>query len=199
MAKCERCGTPVEQRRIAQWFFKITDYAQRLLDNLDDLDWSESTVQGAAELAGSQRRRVRFTFPSRTRRADDSVKRIEVFTTRPDTIFGATYMVLAPEHPPGRRGHDADPQQAAVDAYRDAARHTDLVARQKTDKEKTGVFTGGYCRQSRHRRGHSDLDRRLRADGLRHRARSWRCRDTTTRDFEFATGVRVASNPGGRR
>ena len=142
--KCERCDTPVEQRRIAQWFFKITDYAQRLLDNLDGLDWSESTLKAQRNWLGRSEG-ASIHFPVQNEAGRDAVERIEVFTTRPDTIFGATYMVLAPEHP--FVDHVTTPaQQAAVDAYRDAARHTDLVARQKTDKAKTGVFTGGYCR-----------------------------------------------------
>jgi len=141
---CERCGTPVEQRRIAQWFFTITRFAQRLLDNLVTLDWSDSTRKAQENWIGrSDGAELRFPVLD----ADGNVTgtRIDVFTTRPDTIFGATYMVLSPEHPlvdevtdDGRRSH--------VDTYREEAARKDLVARQKVDKTKTGVFTGGYCR-----------------------------------------------------
>ena len=79
---------------------------------------------------------------------------IEVFTTRPDTIFGATYMVLAPEHPLVER-ITTDEQREAVEAYRQRVAATDLVSRKKTDKEKTGVFTGGHARQPGHRRRRS--------------------------------------------
>ena len=136
---CERCDTPVEQRYIAQWFFKITQYAQRLLDNLDDIDWSETTLKAQRNWIGrSEGASIRFPIS-----AGSDV--IEVFTTRPDTIFGATYMVLAPEHPLVDLV-TSDAQREAVASYRSEAGHTDLVSRQKTDKSKTGVFTGGYCR-----------------------------------------------------
>jgi len=135
---CERCDTPVEQRRIAQWFFKISDYAQRLLDNLDHLDWSQSTLKAQRNWIGrSEGASIRFPVMN-------SNQRIEVFTTRPDTIFGATYMVLAPEHPLVDVV-TSNREREAVSTYRDRARHTDLVSRQKTDKTKTGVFTGGFC------------------------------------------------------
>ncbi len=139
--KCERCDTPVEQRRIAQWFFKITDYAQRLLDNLAHLDWSSTTLKAQKNWIGRSEG-ASLHFP-----VVDSDVRIEVFTTRPDTVFGATYMVLAPEHPLVGIV-TSDDQRGAVEAYQEKARSTDLVARQKTDKTKTGVFTGGYCLNS---------------------------------------------------
>ena len=141
---CERCGTPVEQRRIAQWFFKITKYAQRLLDNLDRIDWSDTTKKAQANWIGRSTGAV-LHFPVIDAKGEETGKRIEVYTTRPDTVFGATYMVLAPEHPM----IDAviDPGLGApVYAYVDKARRRDLVARQKVDKTKTGVPTGGYCR-----------------------------------------------------
>ncbi|MEZ4424917.1 MAG: leucine--tRNA ligase [Gemmatimonadota bacterium] len=135
---CERCDTPVEQRRIAQWFFKITDYAGRLLDNLETLDWSDTTRKAQQNWIGrSEGASIHFPVVGLD-------ARIEVFTTRPDTIFGATYMVLAPEHPLVDAVTSA-PRRAEVAAYRDQARRTDLVSRQKADKSKTGVFTGGFC------------------------------------------------------
>jgi leucyl-tRNA synthetase len=136
---CERCDTPVEMRNLSQWFFRITRYAERLLDNLGTMDWSESTKKAQANWIGrSEGADVRFALV-------DHDEHIEVYTTRPDTIFGATYMVLAPEHPlvdvittPERR--------AEVEGYRERAREMDLVSRQKTDKEKTGVDTGARAR-----------------------------------------------------
>jgi len=134
--ECERCDTPVEMRNLSQWFFRISDYAGRLLDNLETLDWSQSTKKAQANWIGrSEGAEVHFPVVG-------TDHRISAYTTRPDTIFGATYMVLAPEHPlvdeittPERR--------AEVDAYRERARAMDLVSRQKTEKEKTGVDTGG--------------------------------------------------------
>ena len=135
---CERCDAAVEQRELPQWFFKITDYAARLLDHLDGLDWSDTTKKAQSNWIGrSEGAEVDFGVVGQ----DASVR---VFTTRPDTLFGATYMVLAPEHPLV----DAlvtGTQRNAVLAYRDAVAKQDLVERQKVDKDKTGVFTGSYC------------------------------------------------------
>ena len=135
---CERCDSPVEQRRLAQWFFKITQYAQRLLDNLETLDWSEGTKKAQANWIGrSEGAEIDF-------RIVGTQHDLRVFTTRPDTLFGATYMVLAPEHPLV----DAVTSRAAraqVEAYRDEVARRDLVERRKVDKEKSGVFTGGHC------------------------------------------------------
>ena len=138
VGECERCGTPVEQRLIRQWFLKITKYADRLLDNLPGLDWSDTTRK--AQRAWIRRSRgTEISFP--VVGADLAVA---AFTTRPDTIFGSTYMVLAPEHPI-LDAVTSDDRRAEVEAYRDRTRAMDLVARQKVEKNKTGVFTGGYC------------------------------------------------------
>jgi len=152
---CERCGTVVEQRFLEQWFFKISDYSARLLGNLERLDWSETTKQAQRNWIGrSDGARLRFrvldaladagsaavSVTSETR-VDEPV--IEVFTTRPDTIFGATYLVLAPEHP--LVDAITTPQQQGVVAeYRARAAKQDIVSR-KTTKEKTGEFTGAYA------------------------------------------------------
>jgi len=141
---CERCTTPVEQRRIAQWFFLITRYAQRLLDNLQRIDWSETTRKAQGNWIGRSEGAL-LRFPVSDAHGTPSGTTVEVFTTRPDTVFGATYMVLSPEHPLV----DAlatEAQRGDVDAYREQASQKDLVARQKADKTKTGVFTGGFCR-----------------------------------------------------
>ncbi len=141
---CERCGTPVEQRRIAQWFFKITDYAERLLANLDDIDWSGTTLKAQNNWIGRSTG-AQLCFPVLDAEDNETGTFIEVYTTRPDTVFGATYMVLSPEHPLVDEVTD-DGVRAPVYAYIDRAAKQDLVARQKTDKTKTGVPTGGFCR-----------------------------------------------------
>ena len=135
---CERCDAAVEQRVITQWFFRITDYAQRLLDDLGHIDWSDSTRKMQTNWIGRSEG-ARLVFPVA---GSDEV--IEVFTTRPDTIFGATYMVLAPEHSLVE-GITAPGHRDQVRAYVDRVAAMDVVSRQKTGGEKTGVFTGGYC------------------------------------------------------
>jgi leucyl-tRNA synthetase len=152
---CERCGTKVEQRLLEQWFFRITDYAGRLLDNLDHLDWSESTKTSQRNWIGrSEGAEIVFYVldplsaagSAAVRTSRESVEtptEIRVFTTRPDTIFGATYLVLAPEHPLVT-SLTSDEQRAEVEAYRRRAQKQDVVTR-KTSKEKTGVFTGSYA------------------------------------------------------
>ncbi|MGY8778708.1 MAG: leucine--tRNA ligase [Longimicrobiales bacterium] len=141
---CERCSTPVEQRRIAQWFFKITKYAQRLLDNLEDLDWSTTTVKAQSNWIGRSTG-AQLHFPVVDAAGEPTGTKVEVYTTRPDTVFGATYVVLSPEHPLVQEVTD-DGLHAPVQAYVDKAAKKDLVARQKTDKTKTGAPTGGFCR-----------------------------------------------------
>jgi leucyl-tRNA synthetase len=140
---CERCGTAVEQRHIAQWFFKITQYAQRLLDNLAQIDWSDSTRKAQGNWIGRSEG-AELRFPILEEDGSESGAHIDVFTTRPDTIFGATYMVLSPEHPLVDE-LTTDAHRQAVDTYRQEAAKKDLVARQKVDKTKTGVATGGSC------------------------------------------------------
>ncbi|MCE2899936.1 MAG: leucine--tRNA ligase [Gemmatimonas sp.] len=134
---CERCGTPVEQRFLEQWFFRISEYAPRLLQNLDWLDWSPITKQAQRNWIGKSEG-AQLTFDI----ADHDV-RVTVFTTRADTIFGATYLVLAPEHPLVDT-LTTDAQRAAVSAYQDATKKQDLISRKST-REKTGVFTGAYA------------------------------------------------------
>ena len=147
---CERCDTAVEQRMLSQWFFRITDYSQRLLDNLEWIDWSETTRTAQRNWIGrSEGARLHFALAGAAGAGDTAGAegdRIEVFTTRPDTLFGATFMVLAPEHPLVERLTTDEPR-AEVEAYVRAAAAVDLVERQKTDeREKTGIFTGGYAR-----------------------------------------------------
>ncbi len=135
---CERCGTTVEQRILSQWFFNITKYAQRLLDNLQWIDWSETTKKAQENWIG---RSEGAELVFRTQAGID----IPVFTTRPDTVFGATFLVLAPEHP-AVDNITRDDQRGDVRDYIEFVASMDLVTRKKTDKEKTGVFTGAYAR-----------------------------------------------------
>jgi leucyl-tRNA synthetase len=162
--ECERCGSKVEQRFLDQWFFRISNYAGRLLDNLDWIDWSESTKTAQRNWIGrSEGAEVRFGIAESgnresgignresgigNREGADSIPEsrspipgISVFTTRPDTIFGATYLVLAPEHPLVDAITTPE-QRQAVDAYRERTAKQDLVTRKIAEKEKTGVFTG---------------------------------------------------------
>ncbi len=142
---CERCGSVVEQRFLEQWFFSITKYAGRLLENLDWMDWSESTKTAQRNWIGrSEGAEIIFRVPGAelagTPVSNGNAAEIRVFTTRPDTIFGATYLVLAPEHPLVE-SLTTDARRAEIGAYRARTTKQDLVSR-KVSKEKTGVFTG---------------------------------------------------------
>ncbi len=133
---CERCHTPVIKKDLEQWFFRITKYADELLD-FSSIDWPEPVRTAQTNWIGrSQGARVRFA----TERGDP----IEVFTTRPDTLWGATFMVLAPEHPLVGRLTTAA-QRPAVEGYIQQALRQSEIQREATDKEKTGIFTGGYA------------------------------------------------------
>jgi leucyl-tRNA synthetase len=179
--ECDRCGTKVTRKRIRQWILKITEYADRLLADLDGLDWPDAVKAMQRNWIGrSEGAQVVFTLEgqpaavapevgnatsatagtpaasampavaataaasataSAAASADD---RLEVFTTRPDTLFGATYMVLAPEHPLVDRLTTAD-CRAEVTAYIEAAARKSDLERTDLAKEKTGVFTGSYA------------------------------------------------------
>ena len=132
----ERTGQPVVQKRMEQWFFAITKYADELL-SFDGIDWPEPVVAMQTNWIGrSEGADVVFTTVEGTE--------IPVFTTRPDTLWGATFMVLAPEHPLVEE-LVTDEQRAVVDAYRAAAAGRSELERMEADREKTGVFTGGYA------------------------------------------------------
>ena len=137
--KCERCGTAVTKKNLRQWMLKITAYADRLLDDLDTLDWPEKVKKMQSEWIGrSYGAEVNFKL-------QDSEEQITVFTTRPDTLFGATFLVLAPEHPLVQK-ITASSQKAAVEEYIQKAANKSNVERMAvTDKDKTGVFTGAYA------------------------------------------------------
>ena len=137
---CERSRTPVEQRLLEQWFFRISDYAPRLLENLDRIDWSETTKTAQRNWIGrSEGAELAFA----TRNVQGGVCEIRVFTTRPDTIFGATYLVLAPEHSLVASLTKLK-EKKKVDAYREKAKKQDIITR-KTSTKKTGVRTGSYA------------------------------------------------------
>src|SRR5678815_3745660 len=136
---CERCDTPVEQRFLSQWFFRISDYAQRLLANLDGLDWSETTKTAQRNWIGRSEG-AEISFPVKKNGGDQSIR---VFTTRPDTVFGATYLVVAPEHPIVA-SVTGGVYRSAVDQYLARSAKQDVVTR-KSSTEKTGVFTGAYA------------------------------------------------------
>jgi leucyl-tRNA synthetase len=136
--KCDRCGTPVVQKMLSQWFFKITAYADRLLADIEKVDWPEPIKQMQKNWIGrSEGATIKFYL-------NDSEKSIEVFTTRPDTLFGATYLVLAPEHPLVAQITTSD-RKTAVDAYIEQARGKSDLERQVLEKNKTGEFTGAYA------------------------------------------------------
>ncbi len=131
-------GFTVIRKPLRQWVLKITEYAERLLADLDELDWSESIKEMQRNWIGKSIG-CEIEFP-----VQQSQKTIRVFTTRPDTIFGATYMVLSPEHPLVDE-ITTDAQRAAVLAYQDEAKKKSDLERSGLQKEKTGVFSGGYA------------------------------------------------------
>ena len=137
--KCERCGTAVTKKNLRQWMLKITEYADRLLDDLQELDWPEKVKKMQAEWIGrSYGAEVDFALEGRE-------EQITVFTTRPDTLYGATFLVLAPEHPMVQK-ICTDAQREKVEAYISMAANKSNVERMAVnDKDKTGEFTGAYA------------------------------------------------------
>ena len=135
--KCERCGADVTKKNLKQWMLKITAYADRLLDDLDTLDWPEKVKKMQSDWIGkSYGAEVNF-------KVENSDKEITVYTTRPDTLHGATFMVLAPEHEMAKELATED-TAAAVEDYIYQTSLKSSVDRLQ-DKEKTGVFTGSYA------------------------------------------------------
>jgi leucyl-tRNA synthetase len=139
--KCERCGTAVERKDLRQWMLRITRYADRLLADLGDVDWPESTLLMQKNWIGrSEGAEVDFVVAGGPAKGST----IRVFTTRPDTLYGATYMVLSPEHALVGRITAPDRKDAVVE-YQSAARHKSDLERTELSKEKTGAFTGEYA------------------------------------------------------
>ncbi|MEN2369145.1 leucine--tRNA ligase [Leuconostoc lactis] len=135
--KSERSGNPVERKALRQWVLKITAYADRLVDDLEDLDWPEAIKEQQRNWIGRSKGAAVFFDVANT---DD---KIEAYTTRPDTLFGASYMVLAPEHPLVDQIVSAEQAQAVADYRASIAAKSDLE-RTDLNKDKTGVFTGAY-------------------------------------------------------
>lgn len=136
--KCERCGTEVYLKKLSQWFIKTTAYAEELIDKLDELDWPEKTKSMQKNWIGKSDGAI-INF-----KICDSQDVIEVFTTRPETIFGATYIVMAPEHSLVSQITTKE-QLIAVNEYVDKCQFVSEIDRQSTEREKTGVFTGAYA------------------------------------------------------
>lgn len=136
---CERCHTPVTKKRLSQWYLKITDYADRLLKDLDKMPgWPEKVKLMQKNWIG------RSTGAEVTFEIENFSKKLQIYTTRPDTLFGVTYMVLAPEHPFVPELTNGTEYEDAVKAYQEECKHKSEIERTSLTKEKTGVFTGCY-------------------------------------------------------
>ncbi|MGH7867798.1 MAG: leucine--tRNA ligase, partial [Candidatus Dormibacteraceae bacterium] len=132
--RCERCDSIVEQREMKQWFFKITDYAEKLLAGLEEIDWPELSKNLQREWIGrSEATEIDFTI-------EDSEEKLTVFTTRPDTLFGATFVVLAPDHPQLPALIAGQPEASKIHAF--AERLKARAANSESSTEQRGVFTG---------------------------------------------------------
>jgi len=143
--KCDRCGTPVVRKKIRQWILKITAYADRLISGLDQLDWPMSIKEMQKNWIGrSEGARIKFEMVSFPDEKRNPKSEIEVFTTRADTLFGATYMVLAPEHELVSK-ITAKERKKDVDSYAKSASGKTDLERTALEKIKTGVFTGAYA------------------------------------------------------
>ncbi len=143
---CERCGTPVVQRDLEQWFFRITDYADRLLAGLDELPgWPEKVkVMQRNWIGRSEGAEIRFIVPS-LGSALGKGEELAVFTTRPDTIHGATFLVLAPEHPLAARLIAGSPGRAEIEAWTERVRNTPRIERSSEENPKEGRATGAVA------------------------------------------------------
>ena len=141
---CERCGTPVTKKSLNQWYFKITDYADRLLDDMDELrgHWPERVLAMQKNWIGrSEGAHVNFVIEAD---GGKPAKDVTVFTTRPDTLYGATFFVVAADAPLAVE-LVTEEHAAALDAYREQVKALTEIERQSTEREKTGVFTGRYA------------------------------------------------------
>lgn len=141
---CERCGTPVTKKSLNQWYFKITDYADRLLDDMDELrgHWPERVLAMQKNWIGrSEGAHVTFVIEAD---GGKPARDVTVFTTRPDTLYGATFFVVAADAPIAVE-LVTEEHAAALDAYREQVKALSEIERQSTEREKTGVFTGRYA------------------------------------------------------
>lgn len=137
---CERCHTPVTKKHLSQWYLKITDYANRLLEELDTLDGWPNKVKLMQKnwIGKSTGAQIRFAI-------DGTDRELEVFTTRCDTVYGVTFMVMAPEHPYVTELTKGTEYEQATNDYIDEFTHKSEIERVSLTKEKTGVFIGHYC------------------------------------------------------
>ena len=136
--KCERCGSEVKRKKLSQWFFKITNYAEELLQGLNTLDWPDSTKKVQTNWIGkSEGSEIKF-------RCENNEKEITVFTTRPDTLNGVTYVVIAPESDLVQEITTEECRQNVENYIKETAKLSE-IERLSTEKEKTGVFTGAYA------------------------------------------------------
>lgn len=135
---CERCSSEVEKREMSQWFFKITEYAEKLLSNLKDIDWTDTTKNlQRAWIGKSTGATIKFDLL-------DTSEKIEVFTTRPDTIYGVTYIVVAPEYPLVNR-LVTPASEEAFENFKNEVKSMDLATRTSISRPKNGIFTGSYA------------------------------------------------------
>lgn len=135
---CERCGASVEQRQLKQWYFRITEYADRLLNDLDGLDWPEKIKTMQRNWIGkSEGAEVTFHI-------ENSEEELQIFTTRVDTIYGCTFLVMAPEHPLATRITTPE-HMAEVEAYQEAAQKKNELQRTALEKDFSGVPTGAFA------------------------------------------------------
>ena len=136
--KCERCGSEVKRKKLSQWFFKITNYAEELLQGLDTVDWPESTKKVQTNWIGkSEGSEIKF-------KCESNGKEITVFTTRPDTLNGVTYVVIAPESDLVQEITTPECRENVENYIKETSKLSE-IERLSTDKEKTGVFTGAYA------------------------------------------------------
>ena len=137
--KCERCGTVTTKKNLRQWMLKITDYAERLLNDIDKLDWPEKVKKMQTEWIGkSYGAEVNFDVK-------DSDEKVLVYTTRPDTLYGATFMVLSPEHALAKKLATKDKEKEVLDYIEKASMKSNVERMSVADKDKTGVWTGSYA------------------------------------------------------
>jgi len=144
---CWRCGTEVTQRELEQWYLKITDYAEELLEWCDKLEgWPERVLAMQRNWIGkSVGANIDFPLEEPVEADGETIEKIRVFTTRQDTVFGATFMSIAPEHPLSKALARGRPQEKEVNEFVDRVVAEDKVKRGREDYEKEGVFTGAYC------------------------------------------------------
>ena len=191
---CERCGAEVTKRELTQWYFKVTEYAQRLLDDMDDLDWPERVLTLQRNWIGrSEGAHVDFEV---TTEGTDETRTLSVYTTRPDTLFGATFMVVAADAKLAEEIVSPD-QRAAYDAYLDETRKASDIDRMATDRPEDRCVPGCMGDQPGQRAARARVGCRLRARRLRHRRDHGRARPGPAR-LGLRREVRPADRAHGR-